>query len=259
MTALVDSHCHLDHLDLTHYQGNLDLAISAAEKEDVQHFLCVCIDLMNFPKVLAIAEQYDQVFASVGLHPNENTTEEPKAETLIKLGRHPKVIAIGETGLDYFRSEGDLHWQQQRFREHILAAQSLQKPLIIHTRQARADTIKILVDTNAASVGGVMHCFTEDWETAKRALDLGFYISFSGIITFKNATELQEVVKKVPLDRLLIETDAPYLAPVPYRGKPNEPAYVRLVAEQVAMLKNLSYEKVAEISTANFFRLFFKK
>lgn len=253
---LIDSHCHLDQLDLTPYQGSLDLALEAARKSDVEYFLNVCIDLENFPTVLNIAEKHPNVFASVGLHPNEAIDKEPTAKDLIKLAQHAKVIAIGETGLDYYRSEGDLRWQQQRFRQHIAAAKELNKPLIVHSRQARQDTIRILKEENAANVAGVLHCFTEDWKMAQQALDLNFYISFSGIVTFKNAVELKEVAQKVPLDRILIETDSPYLAPMPYRGKPNEPAYVRYVAEHIAELRNLTYAEVAKATTENFWRLF---
>lgn len=249
---LVDSHCHLDRLDLTPYQGKLELALEQAKINGVGHFLCVCVVLEEVPNILRIAQDYENVQASVGLHPTEEVVEEPSVEQLVALANHPKVVAIGETGLDYYRCEGDIEWQRQRFRNHIRAAKEIQKPVIVHTRQAQADTIKILQEENASAVGGVMHCFTETWEMAQAAMDLGFYISFSGIITFANAKDLQEVVKKVPLDRILIETDAPYLAPVPYRGKPNEPAYVRYVAEAIAHLKNISFAEVAEQTTANF-------
>jgi TatD DNase family protein len=253
---LVDSHCHLDKLDLTAYQGSLDLALDAAKHQGVGYILCVCIDLQHFSNVIEIAEKYKHVFASVGLHPNEKVITEPTYEELIKLAQHEKVIGIGETGLDYYRSEGDLTWQQNRFRNHIAVAKYLKKPLIIHSRQARKDTIEILKQEKADEVGGVMHCFTEDWDMAQQAIDLNFYISFSGIVTFKNAIELKEVVKKVPLERMLIETDAPYLAPMPFRGKPNEPAYVRYVAEHIAELKNIKFEQVAQKTTENFFSAF---
>lgn len=253
---LVDSHCHLGQLDLTAYQGKLDLALSAAKTNGVGYILCVCIDLEHFPNVLNIVQQYENVSATVGLHPNEKVLKEPNQETLIKLANHPKVIGIGETGLDFYRSEGDLEWQKQRFRTHIRAAKVLKKPLIVHSRQARKDTIDILKQENASEIGGIMHCFTEDWKMAEQAMDLNFYISFSGIVTFKNATALKEVVKQVPLEKMLIETDAPYLAPEPFRGKPNEPAYVRYVAGHIAELKKVRFEEVAQKTTENFFRLF---
>lgn len=253
---LVDSHCHLDRLDLSSYAGDLAGALNAAKHNGVEHFLCVCIDLENFPKIREIAYQHDAIQISVGLHPTDPVDIEPTVEDLLRLARDPKVIAIGETGLDYYRCQGDMTWQQQRFRRHIQAAKDIKKPLIIHTRQAPEDTLKIMQEEGASDVGAVMHCFTESWETAEKALALGFYISFSGIITFQNAKELHEVVKKVPLERILIETDSPYLAPVPYRGKPNEPAYVRYVAERIAELKQIEFETVAEVTTRNFFELF---
>lgn len=253
---LVDSHCHLDRLNLEKYQGELELALQAAKEQDVSYILCVCVELEELPNILKIAEQYEHIWASVGLHPTEERPE-PSEEQLIKLAAHPRIIAIGETGLDYYRCEADaVDWQRERFRTHIRAAKASNKALIIHTRQAQADTIQILTEENARDVGGVMHCFTESWEMAKQALDLGFYISFSGIVTFNNAKVLQEVAKKVPLERMLIETDAPYLAPVPMRGKPNEPAYVKYVAQFLADLKAVSYLKLAEQTTKNFFDVF---
>lgn len=253
---LVDSHCHLNLLDLDAYQGNLTQLIEETEKQGVVHFLCVCINLKDFPKVLEIAKAYSQVSASLGLHPNEEVEQEPNIDDLVNLATDKNVVAIGETGLDYYRSTGELEWQRQRFRQHIRAAKLLRKPLIIHTRQAREDTIQILKEERADEVGGVMHCFTEDWHTAQQALDLNFYISFSGIVTFRNAVEIQEVAKRVPLDRMLIETDSPYLAPAPYRGKPNQPAYVKLVAEQLAQLRGVNSVELAEQTTQNFFKLF---
>ncbi|NKB47043.1 MAG: YchF/TatD family DNA exonuclease [Legionellales bacterium] len=253
---LVDSHCHLDCLDLTEYQQDLTAALAAAQDHDVSHFLCVSIDLTHFPRVLSIAEQYSNVFASVGLHPNVTDEVEPNTQQLIELAQHDKIVAIGETGLDYYRSNGELTWQQDRFRRHIQVARHVQKPLIIHSRQAPTDTVNIMQQEQADHIGGVMHCFTENWDMAKRCLDLGFYISISGIVTFRNAQELVDVVRKVPLDRLLIETDSPYLAPVPFRGKPNEPQYVKYVAEKVAEIKQVSYEEVAQATTKNFFKLF---
>lgn len=253
---LVDSHCHLNHLDLTPYQGNLAAAIEAAKANDVGYFLCVCIDLETFSDVLTIAEQYENVYATIGLHPNEQVSHEPTVDQLVQWSNHSKIIGIGETGLDYYRSQGDLTWQQNRFRHHIRAAKITKKPLIVHSREAREDTIRILTEEGADQIGGVMHCFTEDWEMAKAALDLNFYISFSGIVTFRNAIQIQDVAKKIPLDRMLVETDSPYLAPIPYRGKPNEPAYVRYVAEYIATLRGETYETIATQTTKNFFRLF---
>lgn len=254
---LVDSHCHLDQLDLTKYEGNLSRALEYAAEQGVQYFLCVCITLNDFPSLLELAKSYQNVSASVGLHPNErDIDQEPTEKELVSLATDEKVIAIGETGLDYYRSSGDVKWQKQRFRHHIRAARKVNKPLIIHMRQAKEDTLQILAEEQASSVGGVMHCFTEDWEVARAALELDFYISFSGIVTFKNATVIQDAAKKVPLNRLLIETDSPYLAPVPFRGKPNEPAYVRHVAECIAELRGISVVELAEKTTENFFQLF---
>lgn len=255
---LVDSHCHLDQLDLTQHNNNLDNVLKAAEAQDVKHFLCVCIDMQNVDDVIHIAEKYPHVDASVGVHPNE-ITENPSLQTLVNLAQHPKVVAIGETGLDYFRIKDNHDFQQERFVTHIEAAKTVDKPLIIHTRDAKEDTIRLMREANANEIGGVMHCFTEDWAMAKQALDLGFYISISGIVTFKNADQIREVASKVPLDRLLIETDSPYLAPVPMRGKPNEPAYVRYVAEFLAELRGLSFDELATATTDNFFKLFHKK
>lgn len=249
---LVDSHCHLYMLD---HQQDIDNIIRQAKEQGVCHFLNVSVNLADFPQLLETAEAYPCVSASIGIHPNENE-ETIDLETLLKLGSHPKVIAVGETGLDYFRSSGDLEWQRERFRVHIEASKQLKKPLIIHTRQAREDTLAILRDEKASLTGGVMHCFTEDWETAKQALEMGFYISFSGIVTFKSAVDLQAVAKKVPMDRMLVETDAPYLAPNPHRGKQNEPAYVRLTAEFIASLRGMDPDEFAEQTTINFFDLF---
>jgi TatD DNase family protein len=206
--------------------------------------------------MLARVADYPQISVSVGVHPNEHEGHDPSAEELIELGQNPKVIAIGETGLDYFRSEGDLSWQHQRFRNHIAAAKALKKPLIIHTREAKDDTLKILAEEGAADVGGIIHCFTEDWEFAQRAMDLNFYISFSGIVTFNNATAIKDVAQRIPADRFLIETDSPYLAPVPFRGKTNYPLYVRHVAEHIAQLRGTTFEEVAQLSRDNFYRLF---
>lgn len=243
-------------LDLTPYQGDLQLVLDQAYHHNVKYFLCVAVTLNDHPELVAIAERFENVFISAGLHPNEEPEKELDISSLKKEAEHPKVIAIGETGLDYYRSSGKMQWQQERFSQHINCAKQYGKPLIIHTRAAKEDTIDIMQSEKANEIGGVMHCFTEDWETAKQALDLNFYISFSGIVTFKNAVELQNVAKRVPLDRILIETDCPYLAPVPHRGKPNVPAYVSHVAEFLAELRGEALEKIAEATTKNFFDLF---
>ncbi|MEZ5540734.1 MAG: TatD family hydrolase [Pseudomonadota bacterium] len=253
---LVDSHCHLDMLDLAPFGGSLDGVLTAARASDVGHFLCVAVNLEDFPAMLRIAESHADVTASVGLHPNERGGREPSIDDLVQLARHPRVVAIGETGLDYFRSEGDLGWQRERFRRHIAAARESGKPLIIHSRDAGADTIDILADERADEIGGVMHCFTGDWELARQAMALNFHISFSGIVTFRSATILQEVARRLPLERMLVETDCPYLAPVPHRGKPNQPAWVRHTAECIAGLRGESYDTIAAATTANFRTLF---
>lgn len=252
---LVDSHCHLDLLHFKDDDDTLNQVITRARQSGVHYLLNVCVSLVSFPIILKIAEDYPFISVSVGLHPNEQE-ETVDVETLTSLARHDKVIAIGETGLDYFRSTGDLDWQRERFKAHIHAAKNTQLPLIVHTRDAKEDTIRILHDEGAEEVGGVMHCFTEDWETAKKALDMNFHISFSGIVTFKNATAIQEVAKQVPLDRILIETDSPYLAPNPKRGTSNEPSYVKYTAEYIANLRNIPIEEFAEHTTQNFFKLF---
>ena len=222
----------------------------------VTHALCVSVNLETFPDVLAIAERFPNIFASTGVHPDDRSGEEPDVARLVRLAAHAKVVAIGETGLDYCRVEGDTEWQRERFRTHIRAARQTGKPLIVHTREAAADTLRIMREEAAAEVGGVMHCFTETAEVARQAMEMNFMISFSGIVTFKNAIALKEVARDVPLESMLIETDSPYLAPVPYRGKTNQPAYVRFVAEEIARLKGIAIESVAEATTANFFRLF---
>ena len=251
----VDSHCHLNMLDLAPYQGDLGALIEQAKRAGVKHILCVGIDLEHAQEVLDIAERFADVSASVGVHPSEKIML--TRANLLEFAQHPKVIAIGETGLDYHYNETGLEEQRERFRLHIAVSKELKKPLIIHSRDAREDTIRILQEENAQEIGGVMHCFTESWEMAEQALALNFYISFSGIVTFKNAIEVAEVAKKVPLKRILIETDAPYLTPVPHRGKkPNEPQYVCLVAARIAELRGLSIQQVAEQTTDNFFNLF---
>lgn len=254
--SLVDSHCHLNMLEFDKLGGDIDHVMQFAAQQGVGHMLCVSVDLPTLPQVLAAAERHAHVFASVGVHPNHHQGEDPTAERLVALADHPKVIAIGETGLDYYRSEGDLEWQRERFRRHIAAAKISGKPLIIHCRDAKDDTLRVLREERADEIGGVMHCFVEDWPTAKACLDLNLYISFSGIVTFKSAETLREVARRMPLDRMLVETDSPYLAPVPYRGKTNQPAYVRQVAEQIAALRGDSVERIAQATTENFFRLF---
>lgn len=253
----IDSHCHINFPELAEKMPEL---LENMERNGVTHALCVSVDLADFPQVLALAEKHAHIFASVGVHPDYEDTEEPSAEQLVKLAQHPKIIAIGETGLDYFRLKGDLEWQRERFRQHIRASRLCRKPLIIHTRAAAEDTIKILQDegagVNDGGVAGVMHCFTESLEVALAAVDLGFYISFSGILTFKSAKDLQAVAKALPLDRILIETDSPYLAPMPHRGKMNEPALVKHVGEFLADLKGVSVTEVQTTTSKNFFDLF---
>lgn len=229
-------------------------------QNQVTHALCVSVDLPDFPQVLALAEKYPHIFASVGVHPDYEDTPEPTVDQLVGLSQHPKIIAIGETGLDYYRLEGDLEWQRERFRVHIRTSRITRKPLIIHTRAASEDTIRIMREegagTDQGGVAGVMHCFTESLEVAEAALAMGFYISFSGIVTFKSAKDLQAVARAVPLERILIETDSPYLAPVPHRGRMNEPGFVMHVAEYLANLKDVPLATVAAQTTQNFFNLF---
>jgi TatD DNase family protein len=250
--SLVDSHCHLDFPELA---GDLDAVLEDMQAHGVSHALCVCVTLEDFPQVRALAESHDNLFASVGTHPDYEHHVVAQ-EALVAAAAHPKVVAIGETGLDYYRLEGDLEWQRTRFRTHIRAARETGKPLIIHTRSAAADTIRLMQEEHAEEAGGVMHCFTESWETAVQAMEMGFHISFSGIVTFKNAGALKEVARRVPIDRLLVETDSPYLAPVPHRGKVNRPGWVRFVAEEVARLRDAPFEEIVRATTDNFFRLF---
>lgn len=250
---LVDSHCHLNFPELAENMQSIRLRMDEAS---IGHALCVSVTLDKFPEVLSLAETYDNFFASVGVHPDYEDIEEPTVKELVRLAQHPKVVAIGETGLDYFRLKGDLEWQRERFRIHIRAAIESGKPLIIHTRQAVDDTLRIMKEEGVERIGGVLHCFTESLAMAEAAIEMGFYISFSGIVTFKNARDLKEVAKKVPLERMLIETDSPYLAPVPYRGKTNEPAYVKHVGEEIAKLRGIEFEQVAAVTTKNFFDLF---
>ncbi|MBX2882191.1 MAG: TatD family hydrolase [Granulosicoccus sp.] len=250
---LVDSHCHLNFPEL--HDRIPDILQNAADNQ-ISHALCITTSWENHEDVLSLARNYPEISASVGVHPTTEGGHEPGVEELIKAAANPLVVAIGETGLDYFRSDGDLAWQHARFHRHIEAAKQAEKPLIIHTRAAAEDTMKTLIEHRASEAGGVMHCFAEDWTVAKQALDIGFYLSFSGIVTFKSATNVQEVARKAPLDRILVETDAPYLAPVPHRGKTNEPALVRHTAEFVADLREISLEALAVATTENFYRLF---
>lgn len=253
MPDLVDSHCHLDFDPLG---IDLDGVLSRARAAGVGYMLCVSVVLEKFKEIQSITSKFSHVFSSVGVHPNEREGREPTVSELVSLAADPRVVAIGETGLDYYRGQGDMRWQQDRFRRHIQAARSCRKPLIIHTREAVADTITIMREENAADIGGVMHCFTESWDMAKDAMAMGFYVSFSGIVTFANAKALREVATQVPDDRLLIETDSPYLAPVPYRGKTNEPAYVKHVAECLAEVRGVTFDHIAAVTTQNFFQLF---
>lgn len=250
---LVDSHCHLDFPGLA---DRLPAVLAAMRERGVGAALCIGVNLEDFPQVLAIAEQADNLYATVGVHPEYSDVEEPDEVRLLALAAHPKVLGIGETGLDYYWHKDKPEWQRQRFRTHIRAARQCGKPLIVHTRDSAADTLQVLREEGAEAVGGVMHCFTENWEIASQALDLGFYLSFSGIVTFKNAAIVKEVAQKCPQDRMLVETDAPYLAPTPFRGKPNEPSYVRYVAEEIARLRETTLAEIAEVTTGNFLRLF---
>jgi TatD DNase family protein len=249
----VDSHCHLDFPELA---ADLPRVQAAMRANDVTHALCIGVEMEAWPRVHAIALGAANLYASVGVHPDYTDQDEPTVELLVDRSRERKVVAIGETGLDYYRLTGDLEWQRERFRTHIRAAREAGKPLVIHTRAAAADTLAIMRDEKAREAGGVMHCFTETWDVAAAALDMGFHISFSGIVTFKNSTALKDIARRVPLDRMLIETDSPYLAPVPHRGKRNEPAFVRHVAEEIARLRDVPIETIAHATSANFFRLF---
>ncbi len=253
----VDSHCHLD---FPEYAGQVDSLLARMSEAGVQNAMCISVDMPDFPNVLALAEAHPQLFATVGVHPDYEDTPDPTVDELVQFAQHPKILAIGETGLDYYRI-GDrtyeqMEWQRQRFRTHIQAAIQAGKPLVIHTRSASDDTIRIMKEEGASQVAGVMHCFTESWDVAKAAIDQGFYISFSGIVTFKSAKDLQETCKKVPLDRMLIETDSPFLAPIPHRGKTNEPAWVSHVAQFIADLRGISVEQVGQQTTQNFKSLF---
>ena len=249
----VDSHCHLDFPD---FDDKMDEVREEMRANGVTHALCISVSLAGFPKVLALAEAYDNFFATVGVHPDDEDRNAVDPARLVELARHPRIVAIGETGLDYYRLSGDLEWQRERFRAHIRAARECGKPLVIHTRQAAEDTLTIMREEGAAEVGGVMHCFTESRAVAEAAVALGFHISFSGIVTFKNAAALKDVARWVPSRRLLVETDSPYLAPVPHRGKTNRPGLVRHVGEEVARLRGVSLEELARVTRGNFFDLF---
>ncbi len=254
----IDSHCHLD---FPEFQTRLPEVLANMKAARVEHALCVSVDIPDFPNVLKLAQENPHLYASVGVHPDYEDTPEPSFEFLVDTARkHSKIVAIGETGLDYYRmgdrSYDSLEWQRNRFRTHIRAAIATKKPLIVHTRSASEDTIRILKEEGADQIGGVMHCFTESYEVAKAAMDMGFYISFSGIVTFKSAKDLQETCKRIPIERMLIETDSPYLAPIPYRGKLNEPAWVAKVAEFVATLKGIPLEELGEKTSNNFFQCF---
>lgn len=251
----IDSHCHINFPELAE---NLEQVLLNMQENQVSHALCVSVDLGRVPEILNLAENHPNIYASVGVHPDHELPTEPQQDEIVRLARHPKVVAIGETGLDYYRLKGDLEWQRNRFRTHIRSAIEINKPLIIHTRSAAEDTLRIMREENADQVSGVMHCFTENLDVALAAIDLNFYISFSGIVTFKNAVELKEVARQIPLERILIETDSPYLAPVPHRGKLNQPAYVKFVAEEIASLRGISGEEVGLVTSRNFRRLFLK-
>jgi len=255
---LVDSHCHLNFLDLTDFNQDMSQVLTQAKENGVEHFLCVCVELSDYPQLERLAADYPNISISVGVHPNSEMDYPLTAQMLCDLAANPACIAIGETGLDYYRThtEEAQEIQRDRFRAHIKAALVTSKPLIIHTRQAAEDTIALMASENAEKIGGVMHCFAESLDIAQQAIDLNFYISLSGILTFKNATALQEVARQIPLDRILIETDSPYLAPVPFRGKQNHPALVKYVAESLAVLRGISYDEVAEITTNNFYNCF---
>ncbi|MDP2030045.1 MAG: TatD family hydrolase [Thiobacillus sp.] len=249
----IDSHCHINFPD---FSDKLPELFGLMQANQVSHALCISVELEKFPEIRRLAETYPNVYASVGVHPDHEECTEPTVDELVALADHPKVVAIGETGLDYFRLTGDLEWQRERFRTHIRAARMTHKPLVIHTRAAADDTLRIMREERAGEAGGVMHCFTESLAVAEAAIELGFYISFSGIVTFKNATALREVAAAIPLERMLIETDSPYLAPVPHRGQTNQPGFVKHVAEEIARVRGITPEAVGAATSENFFRLF---
>ena len=250
----VDSHCHLDFPEL---QANMAAVLANMHANTVSHALTISTTLKSFPAVRAVAESQPNIWCTAGVHPDEQADDhEASVDELLAVADHPKVVAIGETGLDYYRLKEPLDWQRERFRNHIRAAKQCGKPLVIHTRESAEDTLRLMEEEGAGEVGGVMHCFTETWDVARRAIDLGFHISFSGIVTFKNALAIKECARQVPMERMLIETDSPYLAPVPFRGKTNQPGYVKHVAEEIARLRGISVEEVARHTTRNFFALF---
>jgi TatD DNase family protein len=250
----VDSHCHLDFPEL---QADMAAVLANMRANAVGHALTISTTLRSFPAVRAVAEAQPNIWCTAGVHPDEQADDhEAQVEELLKLADHPRVVAIGETGLDYYRLKEPLDWQRERFRKHIRAAKQCRKPLVIHTRESAEDTLRLMAEEGAGEAGGVMHCFTETWEVARRAIDLGFHISFSGIVTFRNALAIKECARQVPMERMLIETDSPYLAPVPFRGKTNQPGYVKHVAEEIARLRGISVEEVARHTTRNFFALF---
>ena len=253
---LVDSHCHLDCIDLSDFDNSFDKLIQHTQAAGVEHMLCVSINLEKYPGMLETVRDYPNISVSAGLHPMADESDEFSAEYLTELAKDEKVVAIGETGLDYYYHKDNPQWQQDRFRAHVQVANKVKKPVIIHTRDAGDDTLKILQQENAEACGGVIHCFTETQDFANKAIEMGLMISISGIVTFRNADALREIAKTIPDDHLLIETDSPYLAPVPYRGKQNQPAYVHQVAETLAEIRNTSVESIAEISRNNFYRLF---
>jgi TatD DNase family protein len=251
--VFTDSHCHLDFPGLVEQLPDI---LSRMHEAQVSRALCISVQLEDFPNVLALAENHAQLWATAGVHPDYEDITEPTVEKLLELADHPKVIGIGETGLDYFRLKGDLEWQRERFRVHLRAANECKKPVIVHTRAAGDDTLKILAEENVQGCGGIIHCFTESLDFARKALDLGMYLSFSGIVSFKNAADLREVARFAPMDRILIETDSPYLAPVPHRGKTNEPSFVPHVAKVIAQEKGVAVEEIGMQTSANFDRLF---
>ncbi len=253
---LIDSHCHLDLIDLQIYENSFSKLLETISAQGISHMLCVSVDLDSYHSMLELVEHHSNISISVGVHPCDKNRHEVKVDELVMLASHERNVAIGETGLDYFKSEDSIDWQKKSFCAHIEAAKKSGKPLIVHTRDAREDTINILEQERASDIGGVMHCFTESWEMAEAALDMGFYISFSGIVTFKNAQNLRDVAKRVPMDRLLIETDSPYLAPVPHRGKPNSPALLGHVASAIAEVKSINLSEVINSTNKNFCKLF---
>ena len=255
MTVFIDSHCHVNFPELAEDYPAIS---ERMQQNQVALALCVSVNLTDWPNMMSMVERESALWGSVGVHPDYENEVEPTVDDLVQRASHDKVVAIGETGLDYYRLSGDLEWQRERFRTHIRAAKATKLPLIIHTRQAPEDTIRILKEEGADEVGGVMHCFTESWEMAQQSMDLGFYVSFSGIVTFKSARDLQQTAQQMPLDRLLIETDSPYLAPVPHRGKRNDPSLVVHVAEKIAELRGITRDEIAQVSTDNFYKLFNK-